>query len=76
MPINSMLLDVTGILFASQLVALVVLGPYADYGNWRPWIMIIGETILYIMQFSMCGIQRSSQWEIAQAFYVVGSLGE
>ena len=35
-----MLLNVTGILFAAQLVALLTLGPYADYGNWRPWIMI------------------------------------
>ena len=35
-----MLLDVTGILFAAQLVLLLSIGPYADYGNWRPWIMI------------------------------------
>lgn len=38
--VNSMLLDVTGILFAAQLVTLLTVGPYADYGNWRPWIMI------------------------------------
>ena len=38
--VNSMLLDVTGILFAAQLVTLLSIGPYADYGNWRPWIMI------------------------------------
>lgn len=35
-----MLLDVTGILFAAQLVLLLTIGPYADYGTWRPWIMI------------------------------------
>jgi len=35
-----MLLDVTGILFAAQLVVLLTIGPYADYGNWRPYIMI------------------------------------
>jgi hypothetical protein len=40
MTVNSMLLDVTGILFAAQLVLLLTIGPYADYGNWRPWIMI------------------------------------
>lgn len=38
--VNSMLLNVTGVLFASQLATLMFLGPYADYGNWRPWIMI------------------------------------
>ena len=38
--VNSMLLDLTGILFACQLFVLLMIGPYADYGNWRPWIMI------------------------------------
>jgi hypothetical protein len=38
--VNSMLLDITGILFAAQLVLLLTIGPYADYGTWRPWIMI------------------------------------
>jgi hypothetical protein len=35
-----MLLDLTGILFAAQLVILLGIGPYADYGDWRPWLMI------------------------------------
>ncbi|KAM3508636.1 hypothetical protein MY11210_006638 [Beauveria gryllotalpidicola] len=38
--LNSFLLDITGILFAAQLVTLLTIGPYADYGNWRPWVMI------------------------------------
>ena len=35
-----MLLDMNGILFAVQLVILLIAGPYADYGKWRPWILI------------------------------------
>ena len=35
-----MLLDMNGILFAVQLVILLVIGPYADYGKWRPWVLI------------------------------------
>ena len=46
-----MLLNVTGILFASQLTLLLMLGPYADYGNWRPWIMITFQTILCTSPF-------------------------
>jgi len=38
--VNSLLLDFTGILFACQLVILLIIGPFADYGNWRPWILI------------------------------------
>jgi hypothetical protein len=93
MTVNSMLLDVTGILFAAQLVLLLTIGPYADYGNWRPWIMIskfrltpaqfnayekiysmliiilftVGQCVLYICQFAMCGISKPEQWQAAQA---------
>ncbi|KAJ4158546.1 uncharacterized protein LMH87_009068 [Akanthomyces muscarius] len=72
--LNSFLLDITGILFAAQLVTLLTVGPYADYGNWRPWIMITAQCILYICQFAMCGINKPEQWQAAQALYVVGSL--
>ena len=37
---NSWLLDMTGIMFAAQLVTLLIIGPFTDYGNWRPWILI------------------------------------
>ncbi|KAM3448277.1 hypothetical protein MY3296_007960 [Beauveria thailandica] len=72
--LNSFLLDITGILFAAQLVTLLTIGPYADYGNWRPWIMIIAQSLLYVCQFAMCGINQPGQWQAAQALYVVGSL--
>ena len=42
-PVNTVLLDLSGILFAVQIVVMFVIGPYADYGNWRPWILI-GES--------------------------------
>lgn len=35
---------------------------------------IVGQTILYICQFSMIGISKPGQWEAAQALYVIGSL--
>ncbi|KAJ3492436.1 hypothetical protein NLG97_g5396 [Lecanicillium saksenae] len=72
--LNSFLLDITGILFAAQLVTLLTVGPYADYGNWRPWIMITAQCVLYICQFAMCGINKPEQWQAAQALYVIGSL--
>jgi len=51
-----MLLDITGILFAAQLVALLTIGPYADYGHWRPWIMICTlDRLDYIDSRLSCG---------------------
>lgn len=35
---------------------------------------IVGQTIVYICQFCMCAISKPSQWEGAQALFVVGSL--
>lgn len=37
---NAFILDLNGILFAVQLACLLLIGPYADYGNWRPWLLI------------------------------------
>jgi hypothetical protein len=74
MPLNSMLLDLTAILFAAQLVVLLGIGPYADYGKWRPWLMIIFSIIVYLVSFALCGISKPSQWQGAQALYVIGSL--
>lgn len=37
---TSFILDANGILFACQLAVLLIIGPYADYGTWRPWLLI------------------------------------
>lgn len=42
--VNSFLLDLTGIIFAVQFVALLIIGAYADYGKWRPWVLV-GESL-------------------------------
>lgn len=38
--LNSFILDSSGILFAVTLVVMLVVGPYADYGTWRPYILM------------------------------------
>jgi hypothetical protein len=35
MAVPAMILNLNGILFAVQVVLLLFVGPYADYGNWR-----------------------------------------
>lgn len=44
--VASFILDLNGIQFAIQLVLLIIIGPYADYGTWRPYILICGYTFL------------------------------
>lgn len=35
---------------------------------------VVGQTILYIAQYAMCGISKPDQWQAAQALYGVGTL--
>lgn len=37
------MLNLTGIIFAIQFVTLLCIGAYADFGNWRPFLLI-GES--------------------------------
>jgi len=40
MTVSAVMLNLTGIIFAIQFVTLLFIGAYADYGKWRPWVMI------------------------------------
>ena len=42
--VNSLLLDLTGVLFLTQLFVLMGIGVYADYGRWRFWLLICQYT--------------------------------
>ncbi|ORX36955.1 putative autophagy protein [Kockovaella imperatae] len=72
--LNALLLDISGILFAVQAFILLFIGPFADYGRWRGYILTVAQVILWIMQFSLVGIHKPSQWQIANGIYIVGSL--
>lgn len=39
--INSIVLLSNGISFAIQIVVFLILGSYADFGSWRPNILIV-----------------------------------
>ena len=43
--VPSLILDLNGIQFAVQTVLLLMIGPYADYGTWRPWLLICKSTL-------------------------------
>jgi len=74
--VNSFLLNLTGIIFAVQFVALLILGAYGDYGKWRPWILISFTAMLYLCQFAISAINKPAQWWGAQVCYVAGIVGE
>ena len=71
---NSYLIDLGGIQFAVQLAVLLIIGPYADYGSWRPWLLIFWTVIGAISSLAFFGFTDASTWQAACALYVLGNL--
>ena len=76
--VNSMLLDLNGILFLLQLFFMIGLGVYADYGGWRFWLLLGGfesflndlilfigpNSILILSMIALSSIRESSGWDV------------
>ncbi|KAF2479339.1 autophagy-related protein 22-like protein [Neohortaea acidophila] len=71
---SAFILDLNGIIFAVQVVILLVIGPYADYGRWRPWILIVWTIIAIAASFAFLGFSKPSQWNLVSGFYVLGNV--
>jgi MFS-type transporter involved in bile tolerance (Atg22 family) len=71
---NSYLVDLGGIQFAVQLAVLLIIGPYADYGSWRPYLLIFWTSVGVICSLAFFGFTDASTWQAACALYVLGYL--
>ena len=70
--INSIILLSNGISFSIQTVLFLILGSYADFGNWRPWILIVWTALGIMTGFSWLGVSRPNKWEIGVGLYTFG----
>ncbi|KAL8872615.1 MAG: hypothetical protein Q9174_001784 [Haloplaca sp. 1 TL-2023] len=70
--INSIVLLANGISFAIQVVIFLVLGSYADFGHWRPNILIVLSVVAFGIGFGWLGVHTSDKWQIAAGMYIVG----
>jgi hypothetical protein len=50
--VSAVMLNLTGIIFAIQFVTLLFIGAYADYGKWRPWVMIGEYSFGYVLSIA------------------------
>lgn len=71
---STFLLDISGLTFGVQVVALMIIGPYADYGTWRPYILIFWTVVGIAASLAFFGIIHASQWALAAGFYVLGTV--
>ena len=70
--IDSIVLLSNGISFSIQAVLFLVIGSYADFGTWRPYILIVATAIAIAVGFAWLGIHTFERWEYAAGLYIVG----
>ena len=72
--INSIVLLSNGISFAIQIVVFLTVGSFADFGTWRPNILIAGSIVAYVIGFGWLGVHDADKWRVAVGLYIVGTI--
>ncbi|OCT53079.1 putative autophagy protein (Atg22) [Cladophialophora carrionii] len=70
--INSIVLLANGISFAIQVVLFLLIGSMADYGRWRPYILIFWSIVAFALGFGWLGVHTQEKWPAATGLYMVG----
>jgi MFS-type transporter involved in bile tolerance (Atg22 family) len=70
--INSIILLCNGISFAIQIILFLILGSFADFGTFRPIILIALSIVAYAVGFGWLGVHTPDKWHAAVAFYIIG----
>lgn len=69
---NSIILLCNGISFAIQIVILLIIGAYADFGSFRPNILIALSLVAFGIGFGWLGVHEEGQWQTGLGLYIVG----
>ena len=70
--INSIVLLSNGISFAIQVILFLALGSLADYGTWRPWILIFWSVVAFGLGYGWLGVHTPDKWHIGVGLYMIG----
>lgn len=70
--IESIVLLSNGISFAIQIVVFLVVGSFADFGTWRPSILIFLSIVAYGIGFGWLGVHTAEKWHVGVGLYIVG----
>ncbi|OAP65381.1 hypothetical protein AYL99_01353 [Fonsecaea erecta] len=70
--INSIVLLTNGISFAIQVVLFLLIGSLADYGKWRPYVLVFWSVVAFALGFGWLGIHTQDKWPAATGIYAVG----
>ena len=54
------------------MVIFLVIGSFADFGTWRPNILITLSIIAYAIGFGWLGVHTADKWHVGVGLYIVG----
>lgn len=70
--INAIVLLANGISFAIQVIIFLILGSFADFGTWRPYILFVLSLVAYGVGFGWMGVYTPDKWQAGVALYIIG----
>ncbi|PWN53229.1 hypothetical protein IE53DRAFT_310603 [Violaceomyces palustris] len=70
--VQSVVLLCNGLSFAIQCVLFLLIGSFADFGTFRPYILMVSTVICIAISFGWLGVEDPSQWRIGIALYMIG----
>lgn len=65
--VNSTVLITNGLSFAIQAALFLLIGSFADYGTWRPYITIVFTILTWAVSFAWLGVQSAEKSALAIA---------
>ncbi|KAH8925171.1 hypothetical protein BT69DRAFT_1216815 [Atractiella rhizophila] len=72
---NSVVLLANGISFAIQSAIFLIFGSWADFGTFRPNILIFWSIFAYAIGFGWLGVHTPEKWKIGAGLYICGLIG-
>ncbi|KAK0534398.1 hypothetical protein OC842_002661 [Tilletia horrida] len=72
--VESLVLLANGIGFAIQCAAFLFIGSLADYGSYRPWILIFFTCLGAGSCIAWFGVTDPSQWQSALGLYILNNI--
>lgn len=70
--IEEIVLLCNGISCAINVVLFLAIGSLADFGNWRPFILMFWTVVAFGISMAWLGVHEASKWEAATGLYIIG----
>ena len=70
--VEGIVLLANGISFAIQAVLFLAIGSMADFGSFRPWVLVASTVVGVAISFAWLGVTDPDKWQAALGLYMVG----